>query len=119
VQIRENLLIILELKTKKRRRTVGHGKVEIQDQDSHFPTAQNACGARKKTAVYTKHLTHLRDLLKEVANNIQIIVFTCRPDNYLTPAGGRHRTKKEDEQPPVRAVNLVQLIERCGAPSAS
>jgi hypothetical protein len=32
----------------KRRKTVGHGKVEIQDQDSHFPTAQNACGARKK-----------------------------------------------------------------------
>jgi len=45
VQIRKNLFIILELKTQQ---TVGHGKVEIQDQDSHFPTAQNACGARKK-----------------------------------------------------------------------
>jgi chromosome segregation ATPase len=71
------------------------------------------------TQTDSSRMLWLRDLLKEVANNIQIIVFTCRPDNYLTPAGGRHRTKKEDEQPPVRAVNLVQLIERCGAPSAS
>jgi hypothetical protein len=31
--------------------------VEIQKQDSHFFTAQNACGARKKTVVYTKPLT--------------------------------------------------------------
>lgn len=29
------------------RRTVGGGKVEIQNQDSHFPTAPIACGARK------------------------------------------------------------------------
>lgn len=64
-------------------------------------------------------MSWLRDLLKEIANNIQIIVFTCRPDNYLVPAGGRHRTKREDEQPPVRAVDLVQFIERWGAPSAS
>jgi hypothetical protein len=71
------------------------------------------------TQTDSSRMLWLRDLLKEVANNIQIIVFTCRPDNYLTPAGGRHRTKKEDEQPPVRAVDLVQLIERCGAPSAS
>jgi TrwC relaxase len=32
---------------------LGRGKVEIQNQDSHFPTAQNACGA-----VYTNRLTH-------------------------------------------------------------
>jgi GxxExxY protein len=31
--------------------------VEIQNQDSHFPTAPTACGARMKTAVYTKRLT--------------------------------------------------------------
>src|ERR1051325_2385137 len=42
----------------RRRKTVGPGKVEIQRQDSHFPTAQNACGARKKKAVYTKCLAH-------------------------------------------------------------
>jgi len=33
------------------------GKLEIQGQDFHFPTAPNACGARNKTAVYTKRLT--------------------------------------------------------------
>jgi hypothetical protein len=75
VQIRENLLIILELKTKKRRRTVGHGKVEIQDQDSHFPTAQNACGARKKTAVYTKHLTHLGLVVPSVALVLALLLW--------------------------------------------
>jgi hypothetical protein len=37
---------------------VGGGKVEIQNQDSHFPTAPTACGARMNTAVYTKRLTH-------------------------------------------------------------
>ena len=33
--------------TQKRRITVGHGKVEIQKQDCHFPTVPTACGARK------------------------------------------------------------------------
>jgi hypothetical protein len=47
---------------------VGRGKVEIQKQDFHFPTAPIACGARKKPnakgekavnpeAVYTNFLT--------------------------------------------------------------
>jgi hypothetical protein len=31
------------------RRIVGYGKVEIRNQDSHFPTAPTACGARKTT----------------------------------------------------------------------
>ena len=41
---------------------------------------------RRPTA---SRMSWLRDLLKEIANNIQIIVFTCQPDNYLIPAGGR------------------------------
>ena len=64
-------------------------------------------------------MSWLRDLLKEIANNIQIIVFTCRPDNYLVPAGGRKPTKRDAEPSPVRAVDLAQFIERWGAPSAS
>ena len=64
-------------------------------------------------------MSWLRDLLKEIANNIQIIVFTCRPDNYLAPAGGRKPTKRDAEPSPVRAVDLAQFIERWGAPSAS
>jgi hypothetical protein len=40
------------------RRIVGPGKVEIQNQDSHFPTAPTACGARetafkKKASIQT------------------------------------------------------------------
>src|SRR5207244_9371764 len=34
-------------KTKPERKW-GRGKVEIQKQDSHFPTAPTACGARRK-----------------------------------------------------------------------
>ena len=34
-------------KTGERGRNVGYGKEEIQKQDSHFPTASAACGARK------------------------------------------------------------------------
>ncbi|MGO4881729.1 MAG: AAA family ATPase [Bryobacteraceae bacterium] len=64
-------------------------------------------------------MSWLRDLLKEIANNIQIIVFTCRPDNYLVPASGRKPTKRDAEPSPVRAVDLAQFIERWGAPSAS
>jgi hypothetical protein len=35
-------------KSQKRRRTVGRGKVEIQNQDSHFPTAQNRLRRKEK-----------------------------------------------------------------------
>jgi len=37
----------------KSRRTVCDGKVEIQNQDSHFPTAPTACGARKEIVSWT------------------------------------------------------------------
>jgi len=33
---------------------LGGGKVEIQTQDSHFPTAPIACGARKKPRPFTQ-----------------------------------------------------------------
>src|SRR5437868_14981126 len=52
----QRLLFVVVYKLERpntKRKTVGRGKVEIQNQDSHFPTAQNACGARKKTAVCT------------------------------------------------------------------
>src|SRR5579862_5190463 len=42
------LLLCISLEQRNEEKTVGRGKVEIQKQDSHFPTAQNACGARKK-----------------------------------------------------------------------
>ena len=46
-------------------------------------------------------MSWLRDLLREVARNIQVIVFTCRPDDYLFPL-----------EPAVHAVDLVQVIDR-------
>jgi len=36
-----------EQQTRKESESVGHGKVEIQDQDSHFPTAPTACGNKE------------------------------------------------------------------------
>lgn len=54
----ENLLLLNEdEKDQNEELTVGHGKVEIQNQDSHFPTAQNSLRRKEKTAVYTKRLT--------------------------------------------------------------
>ena len=53
----ENLFFLNEdEKTKDEELTVGRGKVEIQNQDSHFSTAQISL-RRKEKAVYTKRLT--------------------------------------------------------------
>jgi hypothetical protein len=60
----------------------------------------------------------LRDLLKEVSKNIQVIVFTCRPDDYIVPTGARRKTAVDDHQPPVRSVDLSQLVERWGTVNA-
>jgi hypothetical protein len=43
-------------KSQKRRRTVGGGKVEIQKQDSHFPTAQNRLRRKEKNGRLHKTL---------------------------------------------------------------
>ncbi len=40
---------------------MGGGKVEIHTQDSHFPTAPTACGARKKTGRLHKTLDAPRE----------------------------------------------------------
>jgi DNA repair exonuclease SbcCD ATPase subunit len=72
----------------------------------------------KSTVVLDDQLTQsdpgrmlwLRDLLKEVATNIQVIVFTCRPDDYLL---------SDDGQSCARSVDLVQFIERWGPESRS
>jgi hypothetical protein len=57
-------------------------------------------------------MSWLRDLLREVAANIQVIVFTCRPEDYLAPKGRKNRL--DDNQPPVRSVDLSQFVERWG-----
>jgi hypothetical protein len=50
----------------------------------------------------------LRDLIRSLANNIQILVFTCRPADYLLP--GEMKAGKKSES--VRSINLAQAIER-------
>jgi hypothetical protein len=58
------------------RRTVDYGKVEIQEQDSHFPTAPTACGARNEHHLRTnsnraeKDTSHRRRLSISVSSCI-------------------------------------------------
>jgi hypothetical protein len=59
-------------------------------------------------------MSWLRELLKEVAANIQVIVFTCRPDDYMAPARTRRKNASDERLPAVRSVDLTQLIERWG-----
>jgi DNA repair exonuclease SbcCD ATPase subunit len=70
------------------------------------------------TQTDSRRMAWLRDLLKEVSRNIQVIVFTCRPDDYLAPTGTRRKTTPDDKQPPVRSVDLSQFIERWGTAGA-
>ena len=42
------------------------------------------------TQTDSRRMSWLRDLLKEVAANIQVIVFTCRPEDYLAPKGRKN-----------------------------
>jgi hypothetical protein len=53
----------------------------------------------------------LRDLLRQIAKNIQVIVFTCRPEDYLIPLEMQSGAD-EDKQPPVHCVDLVRFIDR-------
>jgi hypothetical protein len=55
-------------------------------------------------------MSWLRDLLKEISANIQVIVFTCRPDDYVFPAKGRRKEVLGQQQS--RALDLTPLITR-------
>jgi hypothetical protein len=41
-----------EQQASKESEDVGGGKVEIQNQDSHFPTAPTACGSKEENQIY-------------------------------------------------------------------
>jgi hypothetical protein len=49
----KNQLIKITRK-KPQNQVVGGGKVEIQNQDSHFPTTPSACGSKEKS-ISEKH----------------------------------------------------------------
>ncbi len=66
-----------------------------------------------------KRMLWLRGLLNEIARTIQVIVLTCRPGDYMIPAGGRRRAKRQEKVAPVHEVALEQAIERSIGASAS
>ena len=47
-----------------------------------------------------------------------VIVFTCRPEDYVVSTGTRRKPTLDDKHPPVRSVDLSQFIERWGTPGA-
>ncbi|HXB70920.1 MAG TPA: AAA family ATPase [Candidatus Acidoferrales bacterium] len=62
----------------------------------------------------TKRMDWLRNLIRQLAANIQIVVFTCRPEDYLLPNELKAGKKSEAGAPFVRSINLAQVIERSG-----
>lgn len=56
-------------------------------------------------------MSWLRDLLKEVSANIQVIVFTCRAEDYVAPVGGTRKGVADGKQQ-VRTVDLTQCIQK-------
>jgi uncharacterized protein YhaN len=55
-----------------------------------------------------QRMAWLRDLIRHLANSIQILVFTCRPADYLLLSEMKAGKKPEG----VRSINLTQVIER-------
>jgi DNA repair exonuclease SbcCD ATPase subunit len=59
----------------------------------------------------------LRDLIRQLAVNIQILVFTCRPGDYLLPGEAKSVKKSEPTGSLIRSINLAEIIERSSAAS--
>jgi DNA repair exonuclease SbcCD ATPase subunit len=53
----------------------------------------------------------LRNLIRQVALNIQIVVFTCRPEDYLVPNETGVGGECGDGKPSVRKIDLIQIID--------
>lgn len=58
-----------------------------------------------------ERMVWLRNLIRQVAANIQIIVFTCRPCDYLLPHEIKTESKCEGEKSSVRSTDLLQVID--------
>ena len=61
-----------------------------------------------------QRMAWLRDLIRQLATTIQIIVFTCRPSDYLLPAELKPSRNSEVGRSLIRSINLAQVIERSG-----
>jgi len=55
--------------------------------------------------------------MRQLASNIQIIVFTCRPTDYLLADELKTARKSEKVKMFVRSIDLKQVIQRTGATS--
>jgi hypothetical protein len=61
-----------------------------------------------------ERMVWMRSFIREMAGNIQIIVFTCRPSDYLMPSELKPARKAEHFGSSVRSVDLTEVIERTG-----
>jgi hypothetical protein len=59
-----------------------------------------------------ERMVWLRSFIREMTKNIQIIVFTCRPTDYLVPAELKTAKRVERLSASVLSVDLAQVIER-------
>jgi uncharacterized protein YhaN len=66
----------------------------------------------------SQRLIWLRGLIRQAAANIQILVFTCRPADYLSAAELKATKKPDRFSALVRSVDLAQSIERLGPQNA-
>jgi uncharacterized protein YhaN len=65
-----------------------------------------------------QRMVWLRNLIKQTAANIQILVFTCTPTDYLLPSELKAAKKSEHFNATVRSVDLTKVIERSGSQSS-
>ncbi len=59
-----------------------------------------------------ERMVWIRSFIREMVKNIQIIVFTCRPGDYLLPSELKTAKKAERLSASVLSVDLTQVIER-------
>jgi hypothetical protein len=62
-----------------------------------------------------ERLKWLRGLLKQLAATIQIVVFTCRPDDYLLPEELAQAAASSGDSS-IRSIDLLQVIGTTGTP---
>jgi DNA repair exonuclease SbcCD ATPase subunit len=59
-----------------------------------------------------ERMVWIRSFIREMVKNIQIIVFTCRPTDYLAPSELKTAKRAERLSASVLSVDLAQVIER-------
>jgi uncharacterized protein YhaN len=60
----------------------------------------------------SQRLAWLSNLLRQTAENIQILIFTCRPSDYLTATELKAASRQDYFGAALRSIDLAQAIER-------